>query len=88
VLGDFGIAWEFQSDSAPYARSTRGCVGTPEFCSPEVLCGNYYSFEADLWAFGVILYEMLSDWVRAVIFSLISFLTQPSESVSKQYCPV
>ncbi|KAI0250576.1 kinase-like domain-containing protein [Lactifluus subvellereus] len=60
VLGDFGIAWEFQRDSTSDARFTRGRVGTPAFSSPEVLSGDDYGFEADLWAFGVIMYEMLS----------------------------
>ncbi|KAH9989411.1 kinase-like domain-containing protein [Russula compacta] len=58
VLGDFGISWLFD-DSTP-AYFIRGHVGTPAFSSPEVLFGSNYSFGADLWAFGVILYETLS----------------------------
>ncbi|KAI9452989.1 kinase-like domain-containing protein [Russula earlei] len=59
VLGDFGIAWLFD-ESSPDERVTRGQVGTPAFSSPEVLSGDEYGFGADLWAFGVILYEMLT----------------------------
>jgi len=62
VLGDFGIACLFD-ESAPTAYTTRGCVGTPAFSSPEVLSGGNYGFEADLWAFGVMMYEMLNDGV-------------------------
>ncbi|KAI9466619.1 kinase-like domain-containing protein [Lactarius psammicola] len=60
VLGDFGIACQFASDTSPDAYFTHGRVGTPAFSSPEVLLEREYSFEVDLWAFGVILYEMLS----------------------------
>lgn len=68
VLGDFGIAWEFQRNSTSDAHFTRGRVGTPAFSSPEVLFGEDYGFEADLWSFGVIMYEMLSGEVRTVVF--------------------
>ncbi|KAH9065128.1 kinase-like domain-containing protein [Lactarius deliciosus] len=60
VLGDFGIACQFASDTSPDAYFTHGRVGTPAFSSPEVLLEKDYGFEVDLWAFGVILYEMLS----------------------------
>jgi serine/threonine protein kinase len=60
VLGDFGIACQFASDSFPQTYFTRGRVGTPAFSSPEVLLEKDYGFEVDLWAFGVILCELLN----------------------------
>ncbi|KAI0069293.1 kinase-like protein [Artomyces pyxidatus] len=71
VLADFGLAREFTEDSAlseprpdlhgfgrPYTTSS--CLGTPEYASPELLACKPYSFEVDLWAFGVMLYEFLT----------------------------
>ena len=70
VLGDFGIAWLFDGCDQK-THLTRGRVGTPAFSSPEVLFEQEYGFEADLWAFGIILYEMLSGRVSGHCFSLL-----------------
>jgi len=37
------------------ARTYTLC-GTKHYMSPEVIMGKGYSFEADFWAFGVVLY--------------------------------
>ena len=34
-------------------------LGTPHYMSPEIILGNGYSFEADIWSLGVMLYEFL-----------------------------
>eukprot|EP00828_Plagiopyla_frontata_P006226 TRINITY_DN12683_c0_g1_i1.p2 TRINITY_DN12683_c0_g1~~TRINITY_DN12683_c0_g1_i1.p2 ORF type:complete len:175 (-),score=31.82 TRINITY_DN12683_c0_g1_i1:135-659(-) len=34
-------------------------VGTPLYCSPQVMEGKYYTVKTDIWSIGIIYYEML-----------------------------
>lgn len=61
---DFGLA-QFLSDkeTAPEEGETGislGCVGTHHWMAPEVLRGERYSKAADVYSFGMVLWEMLS----------------------------
>jgi len=67
VLADFGISRSFgEKRNGSYAQNgpkhfvTSTECGTPAYNSPEVARGQTYSFEADLWAVGVIMYQMLT----------------------------
>jgi NIMA (never in mitosis gene a)-related kinase len=53
-LGDFGIA-KVLSATADRAKTF---VGTPYYLSPEIVRGLPYGFKSDIWALGVVLYEM------------------------------
>jgi serine/threonine-protein kinase len=57
VLIDFGLAC-LDSDASLTAVGT--CVGSPSYVAPERLLGQQYDARADLWAVGVMLYEMLA----------------------------
>ncbi|KAI0317751.1 kinase-like domain-containing protein [Amylostereum chailletii] len=59
VLTDFGLAEQL---SGPDYQTTREC-GTYSYMSPELLAGNAYSFEADLWALGAVVYQALTGKV-------------------------
>jgi len=56
-LLDFGIA----KDSASHSMTqTGGVIGTPGYLAPELLDGKQASPQTDIWALGVLLYEMLT----------------------------
>ncbi|HEY7834427.1 MAG TPA: serine/threonine-protein kinase [Ktedonobacterales bacterium] len=58
VLSDFGIA-KVLATSAAVSRSGAG-VGTPEYMSPEQCHGGQVDARTDIYALGVMLYEMLT----------------------------
>ncbi len=55
-IADFGFAMK-NSDSKKYSSYN---VGSPIYMPPEALNDNKYSFKSDIWALGVIYYEMLT----------------------------
>lgn len=56
-LLDFGIAKDSSSHGLTQAG---GVIGTPNYLSPEQLEGKVATEQADIWALGVLLYEMLT----------------------------
>src|SRR5262245_55583347 len=61
---DFGLARQIlaaSEDSAELSLTAEGViVGTPAYFAPEILRGGKASPASDLWALGVVLYEMAS----------------------------
>ena len=54
-LGDFGISRKLNNSDA---KAMTSC-GTPYFMPPEVCLGKPYDGKADVWAIGVVLYELI-----------------------------
>lgn len=55
LLADFGLARLLRTDASTFRRA-----GTPAYLAPEIWAHNDRCFQADLWAVGVLLYEILS----------------------------
>eukprot|EP00960_Hanusia_phi_P035821 751960-Hanusia_phi.AAC.7 len=55
-LGDFGISKVLEATQG----LAKTAVGTPYYMSPELCSGKCYGYKSDMWALGIVLYEMAS----------------------------
>lgn len=55
ILGDLGIAKILPK----YQINTNTQVGTPYYLSPELVNGDKYSKNTDIWSLGIVLYELI-----------------------------
>ncbi|KAH9037692.1 kinase-like domain-containing protein [Lactarius pseudohatsudake] len=61
VLGDFGLARKLAAEQNTVSGNEM--FGTPAYTPPEVFAGRPYGREVDIWAFGVMLYELITGRV-------------------------
>ncbi|MBK9053833.1 MAG: extracellular solute-binding protein [Chloroflexi bacterium] len=60
-LADFGIAkWALEGDTSKALTGTGATVGTPAYMSPEQVQGQVLDGRSDVYALGIILFEMLT----------------------------
>lgn len=55
-LADFGFALEQQSQESIIRKFN---VGTPLYMAPELIEHNSYSEKSDIWALGIVFYQMI-----------------------------
>src|SRR5947209_3201803 len=93
LLTDFGISKIVE----PSLRVTRSgtMIGTPEYMSPEQSQGGHVDHRADLYAMGIILYEMLTGRLPfqgqtpvAVILQHVRDAVPPPSSVNPALSPI
>lgn len=59
VLTDFGLSKMFETNDK-YEHRTVSFCGTPEYIAPEIIEQQEYSYAADFWSLGTMLYEMIT----------------------------
>jgi eukaryotic-like serine/threonine-protein kinase len=91
MLSDFGVAKILQTEETSDLTGTGLSVGTPEYMAPELGMGEQSDHRGDIYALGVVFYEMLTgrkpyraDTPMAVLHKQMSEpLPRPSQLVSK-----
>src|SRR5690606_20380889 len=75
-IADFGLAKRFDgADDGPALTMSHMAVGTPDFVAPEALeTGKAVDHRADLYAVGVMLYQLLTGKLPRGAFDLPSEL--------------
>ena len=76
-LLDFGIA---RGEASPGLTAVGAVVGTPEYLSPEQLRGKPADPRSDVWALGVLLYEMVTGRIPFEAPSLINLYKKIDEA--------
>lgn len=59
-LTDFGLAKQLEAD-AGHEHATTFC-GTDEYLAPEIILNEPYNESVDMWALGILIYEMTTGW--------------------------
>ena len=90
-LLDFGLAKLAEQEGAPASTQTAGLVGTPGYLAPEQIEGQPADTRSDIFAFGCILYELLSghrafpgETIAAALAATATTEPKPLEGVAKR----
>jgi len=88
---DFGLAKLAEQEGAPTSTQTAGLAGTPGYLAPEQIEGKAADARSDIFAFGCILYELLSgrrafpgETIIAALAAAATTEPKPLEGVPKR----
>lgn len=70
-IGDFGISKILESTA--FAIS---CVGTPAYMSPELMRNERYAFHVDMWALGIVCFELCTLRLPFLSRSLLGLVNE------------
>jgi tetratricopeptide (TPR) repeat protein len=88
---DFGLAKLAEQEGAPASTQTAGLAGTPGYMAPEQIEGQPADTRSDIFAFGCILYELLSgrrafpgETITAALTAVATTEPKPLEGVPER----
>jgi len=81
-VSDFGLAKSFEDDSSSMTR-TGAFLGTPRYMSPEQVEGNPADLRSDIYAYGLILYEMVTGDVPFTGETTLKLMYQRIQQIPK-----
>lgn len=84
VVTDFGLAWSAESDGAATLTATGELIGSPAYMAPEQVRGETASPATDIYALGVVLFEMLTGHLpfvgKSAFHTALQRLREPAPS--------
>ncbi|MBK7864970.1 MAG: protein kinase [Archangiaceae bacterium] len=85
MVTDFGLARDLQASESSHTTLRLGGAGSPAYMAPEQVAGEPIGIAADVYALGVVLFEMLTGRVPFVgenpVATAIKRLTEPAPDV-------
>jgi serine/threonine-protein kinase len=81
VVLDFGIVKDLNAGGPSNLTRTGAPIGTPTYMAPEQLRGDVVDARVDVWALGLVLYELLTGrtpyGAESIAELTVAILTQP-----------
>lgn len=86
-LTDFGLAYIQEGERI---TRTGAAIGTLDYLPPEALNGDHVDERADIWAFGVMLFEMIAGrrpYISKTVGQLVKSIANDPVPEIYQFCP-
>jgi serine/threonine protein kinase len=84
VVTDFGLAWSAESEATATLTVTGELIGSPAYMAPEQVRGETASPVTDVYALGVVLFEMMAGQLpfvgKSAFYTALKRLREPAPS--------
>jgi eukaryotic-like serine/threonine-protein kinase len=81
VVNDFGLAWSEEAEGAATLTATGELIGSPAYMAPEQVRGETATSATDIYAFGVVLFEMVTGELpflgKSAFYTALKRLQEP-----------
>jgi tetratricopeptide (TPR) repeat protein len=81
VVNDFGLAWSDEPEGAATLTATGELIGSPAYMAPEQVRGETATSATDIYAFGVVLFEMITGELpfvgKSAFYTALKRLQEP-----------